>query len=837
MKRSFLRASLYAALSFCSSQAFAQVGIGTTTPSPNAVLELKAPGNNQGFLVPRLTTAQRTAGAFTSNLGVGDNGLLVFDSDLAKFFYWQTTAWIQVDLPQDLNLSGSILTVTNNPNATPVNLSAFTGTNTDDQTLSYNVTNGQLTITRLLGNQTITITPVGTAGGDLTGTYPNPAVANSSITSAKILDATIATADLADGSVTSAKVVDGTLTNADVSATAAIAVTKVAAGSNGQVLLTNAGVPTWSSMPGPTGTAGGDLTGSYPNPTIVNNAIISAKILDGTIATIDILDGAISTAKIADVAVSTLKLADNAVSSAKILDGTVATIDILDGAISTAKIADNAVTSAKILDGAVATADILDGAVNTIKVADNAVTSAKILDGAIGSADILDGAVATIDIVNNAVTNGKIADNAVNSIKIADGSVATADILDGAITTVKIADLGVTTAKINDAAITGIKIADGGVTTTKLVDLGVTTIKLADNAITSAKIADLTIATGDIATDAVNSAKIADGTIVVADIADGGVSTAKILDGTIIDVDLSAIANISVSKLAPSALPGQVLTTVGTATQWATVIGTGTVTSILTGTGLTGGPITTAGTISIANNGVTSTQLQSDALLDINRAVNTNHIRDGAVNSAKISDGTLINADVSATAAVAVSKLAAGTNTEVLTTVAGVPTWQAPADNSATNELQTLSGVLGQGNNAGTQSAVNFSAISINRADTPGALNVNGAHYTGFTALGLVANYAVTPNDYLIIGTATGGVTTIVTLPDASSNIGRILILRGRSVGSVSAAGVRVQAATGDTIDGVTITPFLTPVTNNPISITIVAISANEWITISKSVF
>lgn len=50
-----------------------------------------------------------------------------------------------------------------------------------------------------------------------------------------------------------------------------------------------------------------------------------------------------------------------------------------------------------------------------------------------------------------------------------------------------------------------------------------------------------------------------------------------------------------------------------------------------------------------------------------------------ADSSGNLSSSTIVNADVSSSAAIAVSKLAAGTDTYVLTTVSGVPTWQAAA--------------------------------------------------------------------------------------------------------------------------------------------------------------
>lgn len=60
--------------------------------------------------------------------------------------------------------------------------------------------------------------------------------------------------------------------------------------------------------------------------------------------------------------------------------------------------------------------------------------------------------------------------------------------------------------------------------------------------------------------------------------------------------------------------------------------GGGTVTQVNTGTGLTGGPITTTGTISVSNDGITNVMLQNNS-----------------VTSAKITDGTITAADISGT--------------------------------------------------------------------------------------------------------------------------------------------------------------------------------------------
>lgn len=75
------------------------LGVGAATPNPNAALHVESPTGNQGFIMPRLTTAQRTDPAFTSSLASSSaRGLMVFDNDLHEFYMWNDTAWVSLVL-------------------------------------------------------------------------------------------------------------------------------------------------------------------------------------------------------------------------------------------------------------------------------------------------------------------------------------------------------------------------------------------------------------------------------------------------------------------------------------------------------------------------------------------------------------------------------------------------------------------------------------------------------------------------------------------------------------------------------------------------------------------
>ncbi|MBK8499028.1 MAG: hypothetical protein IPL52_09470 [Flavobacteriales bacterium] len=90
MSRIIQRSFLLVGYCISSIVLFGQGNVGINNPTPHASALLDLTSSNKGLLMPRMNTAQRTA------IAAPATGLLVFDTTLNSFYYFDGTVWLPI---------------------------------------------------------------------------------------------------------------------------------------------------------------------------------------------------------------------------------------------------------------------------------------------------------------------------------------------------------------------------------------------------------------------------------------------------------------------------------------------------------------------------------------------------------------------------------------------------------------------------------------------------------------------------------------------------------------------------------------------------------------------
>jgi hypothetical protein len=146
-------------------------------------------------------------------------------------------------------------------------------------------------------------------------------LAADAVATAKIADSAVTTAKINDGAVTAAKIASGTITATEIAADA-ITSSELADDSVDTAAIQDNAVTT-AKIAADAVTAAKIASGAVGSTEIADGSVTTAKLADGAVTTVKIADDAVTSAKLGEGAVDTTALGSAAVTAAKIADGTI----------------------------------------------------------------------------------------------------------------------------------------------------------------------------------------------------------------------------------------------------------------------------------------------------------------------------------------------------------------------------------------------------------------------------------------------------------------------------------------------------------------------------------
>jgi hypothetical protein len=196
--------------------------------------------------------------------------------------------------------------------------------------------------------------------------------------------------------------------------------------------------------------ADGIITGAM----IASNALGANTLATNSVGTDELVNGSVTTDKLNNGAVTSDKLGSSSVITSKIANKNVTAEKIADAAITAIAIAANALTANTIADGAIGTDALADGSVTAAKIANQGLTANTYGDNSIALGTKTTGNyVATLAGGTGLTVTGSGSETAAVTVGVTAGGIGTTELADASVTAAKIANQGLTSNTYADNSI------------------------------------------------------------------------------------------------------------------------------------------------------------------------------------------------------------------------------------------------------------------------------------------------------------------------------------------------------------------------------------------------